>query len=128
MNEKSASTKILEEACKDLIEILGNRMKTSKEQREKKGQLSKTNLRKILEIANDTKDLRDALLQIAYLVSRNEGWSDELGKLFWKLEKRKDINSLSGYLKAVVMGYYIYEELEKAVSDGLGNLKKICGG
>ncbi|PSN87244.1 hypothetical protein B9Q00_09380 [Candidatus Marsarchaeota G1 archaeon OSP_C] len=133
-SDKGFGTKILEEACKDLIEILEGRrknskeQKTSKEQKENKGQLSKTNLRKILEIVNDAEDLRNALLQIAYLVSRNEGWNNELGELYSKLQKRKDTSSLSDYLKVVVMGYYIYEELEKAGSDGLGNLKRICGG
>ena len=128
MSEKSSDAKTLEEACKDLIEVLEGRMKNSKDQREKKGQLSKTNLRKILEIVNDTKDLRNALLQIAYLISRNEGWGDELGELYSKLEKRKDTNSLSEYLKVVVMGYYVYEKLEEAGLDALNSLRKICGG
>lgn len=83
-----------------------------------KGKLSKTLIRKIFEIVNDSDNLNKVIPDLAYLAARNGGLSrdSELGSFITKvidmISKGTPKNAVIDYLEGAVMATYIIETIE----------------
>ncbi len=91
----------------------------------KKGRITKTLSRKMLEIAQQSGDVNEVKLHLYYLVARNDGFQGEQTQLNYLLErlgdvfKTNDVRKVRDYLKGVVMYVYIHDKTAESQSGSL---------
>jgi len=82
-----------------------------------KGKLTKSLIRKIFDMINDSQDLFSIIPDLAYLAARNEGLSNdtELGRFIislLNLIRQQPRDNVVKYVEGAVMAVYIIEEAQ----------------
>jgi hypothetical protein len=113
------STDYKKKGVEDICQIKKNfaYSNSDKDRDSDKGILSKTLIRKIFNMINDTQDLNSIIPDLAYLAARNDGLGNEteLGRFISKLLnliKQQSRNNVVKYVEGAVMAVYVIEEAQ----------------